>query len=187
MASPEIIKPNAERSVEAQNAASERSAELQKSRERSGEKKENTGERLESARKETEAAFSREAGKEQRGGGEPSGPTLTHATKKQRAASYENTMAQIRQEMSGPSRAFSKIIHTPTIEKASEVIGSTVARPNAVLAGSIAATFLTLAVFIIAKQYGYKLSGFETIGTFAIGWALGLIYDYARLLVRGRR
>ncbi len=187
MASPEIIKPNAERSVEAQNAAAERSAELQKSRERSGEKQEHAGERLDSARKETEAAFSKEAGKEQRSGGEPGAPTLTHATKKQRAASYENTMAQIRSEMNGPSRAFSKFIHTPTIEKASEAIGSTIARPNAVLAGSVAATFLTLTVFIIAKQYGYRLSGFETIGTFALGWALGIIYDYTRLLMRGKR
>ena len=89
--------------------------------------------------------------------------------------------------MSVPARTFSKVIHNPTVEKVSDVVGGTAARPNAVLAGSVAATFMTLFVFLIAKQYGYRLSGFETIATFLLGWSIGLIYDYARLMLVGRR
>ena len=87
--------------------------------------------------------------------------------------------------MSAPSRTFSKVIHNPVIEKTSEVVGSTVARPNALLAGSTVA-FITVAVlYIVAKQYGYVLSGFESIGAFILGWLIGVSFDYVRLLIRG--
>ena len=110
-----------------------------------------------------------------------------HATKKQRKSSYKKTMDQVQSELSAPSRAFSKVIHTPAVEKTSDAIGGTIARPNALLAGAITATFLSLAVYLVARYYGYPLSQSESIIAFALGWALGIIYDYSRLMVRGRR
>lgn len=187
MQSPEVQKPTGERSVEASTAAGEQLKKLHEQQEKRSEQHETSGESLDSARRDTEAAFSRESSTEHRSGGEPSGASVTHATKRQRKDSYRSTMTQIRSEMSAPARTFSKVIHSPTVEKVSDVVGGSVARPNAVLAGSVAATFLTLFVFLIAKHYGYRLSGFETIGTFAVGWAAGLLYDYARLMAAGRR
>lgn len=187
MSSPEVLKPSGEHGVEAGKAAGEQLKKLQEQQEKKAEQHEGSGESLQSARKETEAVFSRESGKERQHGGEPSGGGVTHATKRQRKDSYGSTMKQIRSEMSAPARTFSKVIHNQAVERVSDVVGGTAARPNAVLAGSIAATFLTLFVFLIAKQYGYRLSGFETIGTFFVGWAIGLIYDYARLMLAGRR
>jgi len=188
MSSPETLKPTGERTVELEKAAGERlktvHEQLEKKSERSGER---SGEILESARRETEAAFSPEVGKERRSGGEPSGGPVHHATKQQRKTSYDTTMRQIRSEMNASSRTFSKIIHNVTVEKVSDVVGNTAARPNAILAGSVCATFLTLAVFLVAKQFGYRLSGFETIGTFVLGWLLGLMYDYVRILWAGKR
>lgn len=186
MSSPEVLKPNGEHGAEVVDAAGEQLKKLQEQREKHVEQGERSAESLSSARRETEAAFSREAGKEKRSGGEPTGGA-THATKRQRKDSYSSTMRQIRSEMSAPARTFSKVIHNPTVEKVSDVVGGTAARPNAVLAGSIAATFMTLFVFMVAKQYGYRLSGFETIATFLLGWSIGLIYDYARLMLVGRR
>lgn len=189
MANPEIIR-GGEHGVETQKAAAERSAELLKSAERSAESSpEQQAERAEIARSEAnkEALMSREVGgAEKRRDNVDSTPTLTHATKKQRADSYKHTMDQIRSEMTPAARSFSKLIHHKTIERVSERVGDTVARPNAVLAGSVAATFLVLFVYVIARQYGYRLSGFETIGTFALGWALGLIFDYAKLMFARR-
>lgn len=185
---PEVLKPNGENNIEAQNAAAERSAELMKSAEKSAEQSpDKKSERVENARKETKEVFSKEAGKEKRSGGEPSFSGVQHATKKQRESSYKHTMKQIQSEMSAPARTFSKIIHNNVIEKSSEAVGSTLARPNAILAGSLTALILVSSVYVLAKIFGYRLSGFETIGAFALGWALGLIYDYLRFVALGRR
>jgi len=107
-------------------------------------------------------------------------------SKKERNASYAHHMKQLHAEMNPPQRAFSKFIHNPVIEKTSDAIGGTVARPNAILAGAVVAFFLVLGVYVVAKFYGYPLSGFETIGAFVIGWALGLVYDLFRVML-GKR
>ena len=100
---------------------------------------------------------------------------------------FNDTMTQIRGEMKAPSRAFSKVIHAKPVEKASEAVGATVARPNALLAGGIGAFVLTLAVYLVATHFGYRLSGFESIGAFILGWIAGMLVDYARVLATGKR
>lgn len=186
---PEIINGSAESTVEAQDAAAERKAELAKNLENSVEQSpEARAEELEHARVEAnkEALMSKErGGGEKKSGGEPTSSAVRKVTKKQKDAEYKKTMTAIRSEMSAPSRAFSKVIHNPVIEKTSEVIGSTVARPNAILAGSITAFLSVSLIYIVAKQYGYVLSGFESIGAFIIGWLIGISFDYIRLLIRG--
>jgi hypothetical protein len=187
MSNPETLK-SSESTVETQAAAAERSAEVQKSLERSGEKSpESQAERADDARKEAEAAFSKESGKESRSGGEPTAMAIRRVTKKEREASYEATMKQVRSEMGVAGRTFSKVIHAPVVEKSSEVIGSSFARPNAILAGSASALILVSLTYVIARTFGYRLSGFETIGAFILGWLVGLIYDYFRVMAFGKR
>jgi len=106
--------------------------------------------------------------------------------KAERAASYKRTMKQVQSEMRAPSRVFSKLIHTKFIEKTSDIVGSTIARPNAILSGAIGGFVFTLAIYMFAKHYGYPLSGFESIAGFIVGWAVGLLYDYLRLEFTGR-
>jgi hypothetical protein len=100
---------------------------------------------------------------------------------------FDKTMAAVQSQLSPASRAFSKVIHNPAIEKASEVTGSTVARPNALLSGAIAAFVLTLAIYLIARFNGYPLSGAESIAAFALGWLCGLAFDFVRMMMLGRR
>ena len=107
-------------------------------------------------------------------------------SKQARKEAFNKTMSEIQSEMSPASRTFSKIIHNPAIEKSSEVVGNTVARPNAILSGSVTAFILTAAIYLIAKHFGYSLSGTETIATFVLGWIIGLIYDYIRVLLFGK-
>lgn len=109
------------------------------------------------------------------------------ASKKELDASYNATMADARAHMSGPSRTFSKVIHNKAVEQVSAAVGSTVARPNAILSGAIFAFLLTLAVYLIAKNLGYPLSGFETIGAFVLGWILGILYDFFKVMITGRK
>ena len=107
-------------------------------------------------------------------------------SKQARKEAFNKTMSEIQSEMSPASRTFSKIIHNPAIEKSSEVVGNTIARPNAILSGSVTAFILTAAIYLIAKHFGYSLSGTETIATFVLGWIIGLIYDYIRVLLFGK-
>jgi len=106
-------------------------------------------------------------------------------TKSERAASYKKTMKQVQSELPPPSRAFSKFTHNKTVERISDGLGATVARPNAILAGSMTAFIFTLAIFLVARYYGYPLSGTETIAAFVIGWMVGLLVDYLRLEFTG--
>lgn len=178
---------NKEQSHEALDAArQERSAELESNRERAAEKapesdlEKSKQEALEAASKTEKKAKSEEAPAEKR----KDTPAQRRARQK---ASFNVTMKDAQAHMSPTSRTFSKVIHNKVIEKTSEAVGSTVARPNAILAGSMSAFLLTLIIYIVAKYYGYPLSGFETIAAFIIGWAVGLLIDYIRIMVTGKR
>jgi len=107
--------------------------------------------------------------------------------KKQRDDSYKKTLAQIQNELPMNESLFSKFTHNKIIEKTSDILGNTIARPDTVLSGAIFAFILTLITYITAKTIGYVLSGFETIASFLIGWTLGIIYDYLRVLITGKK
>jgi len=113
---------------------------------------------------------------------------LSRAERKTRLdASYNTTMSEVRTQMSAPSRTFSKVIHNKAVEKVSNAVGATVARPNAILTGAVFAFVLTLGVYLLAKNLGYPLSGFETIGAFVLGWILGICYDFLKVMITGRK
>jgi flagellar biosynthesis/type III secretory pathway protein FliH len=140
---------------------------------------------IEKAREEVnkEAISGREAGSSEHDA--KSEPTPTpHRSRKE---SYEHTMKTVRNELSGPSRAFSKVIHNPVVERTSELVGSTVARPNAILSGSLFAALSVLGLYLMARHYGFSLQGSETIITFVIGWAIGVMFDLLRGMITGKR
>ena len=107
-------------------------------------------------------------------------------SKKEKDASFNATMKEIRTHMSGPSRAFSTFIHNKGVEKVSDAVGNTVARPNAILSGAVFAFLFTLVIYLVARYNGYPISGSETIASFALGWLVGLIFDYIRVLLLGK-
>lgn len=113
--------------------------------------------------------------------------TPIKANKASRKLSFNKTMKDTQSELSAPSRAFSKLIHTKAIEKTSEAVGNTIARPNVLLAGGLSAFILTTGIYIWARYAGYPLSGFETIAAFIIGYLLGIIFDFTRIMVTGKR
>lgn len=177
-----------ERLSSAQEAAAEQAEYLRNRQEKAGEQdSEHSAERIDHARHEAEAAFAKEAGSERRRGGEPSGTpspaAIRKITKREKQVAYKKTLKRAQSEMTPVGRTFSKVIHAPVIEKSSELIGSTIARPNAILFGSLTALIFGAVIYIIARTYGYRLSGFEAIGAYAIGWVIGIIIDYARLML----
>ncbi len=105
--------------------------------------------------------------------------------KKQLEGSFKSQMKYAENDMTLSERATSKFIHLKPVEKTSDFISATIARPNAMLSGSIAAFIGITVLYFVSKYYGFQLSGFETIGAFIIGWIIGLLYDYFSVMIRG--
>jgi hypothetical protein len=180
-----------ENTIETPTVSAEHYENAEKSSEAKGEHIESGEKAAEKARVEALAtAISVEKGsaeKKTRANDTPAPRRRGGISKKEKTASYKKHMKQVQAELPAPERAFSKIIHAPVIEKTSEFIGGTVARPNAILSGAVVAFFLVLVVYLVAKNFGYVLSGFETIGAFIIGWVIGILYDYFKVLVTGKK
>ena len=170
-----------------ERAGEKRREELRQDYERSPEKRpEDSPERLTKEALEVASTHEKERRKSERLSS-PAERRKGPISRKDRDASFQSTMTEVQSHMSAPSRTFSKVIHNKSVEKASDVVGSTVARPNAILSGAVFAFILTLAVYLVAKNLGYPLSGFETIGAFVLGWVIGLIYDFLRVMITGRK
>lgn len=107
-------------------------------------------------------------------------------SKKQLDNSFHSQMNHVRDHMTPGEKLYSRFMHTKAVEKASDFIGSTIARPNAMLTGSIFAFISVTILYFTANHFGIQLSGFETIGTFILGWFVGIIYDYASVAFRKR-
>lgn len=193
MASPEVNKSSPENQYDTANlerAGEEQREALRDQLEKAESKKEKESiqevrhEALDAAQAshETTALQTREKSPAER-----RGPIGKAAREAQREASFQNQLEGARHSMSTSSKNFSKIIHNKAVEKASDAIGSTVARPNALLFGSIFAFISVTIVYLVAKNYGYQLSGFETIAAFILGWVLGLLYDFVRLMIHGSK
>lgn len=167
----------------------ERSVELASERERNAEKVNEKAHDVESIKHEAlEKAVSHEQeSKNESAKIEKQADRPLKNTKASRKAAFNKEMKAVQSEMSAPSRSFSKVIHNPVIEKTSDAIGSTIARPNAIVAGAVAAFILTGALYIWAKYAGYPLSGFESIGAFVVGWLVGIIFDFTRIMITGKR
>ena len=156
------------------------SPEREQSRERESTEAERRAEQLAKSREKETATHEREESQPER---RAHGP----GSKKEQDAAFADTMRTTRSQMSPGGRAFSKVIHNKAVEATSEAAGKTIARPNAILAGSFLASVLVLAVYLLARYYGYPLSGSETMVVFAAGWLLGIVYDYIKAMVTGGR
>lgn len=186
MSAERIKSPETERNAGDLEHSAEHHERLRENREKAGEK---SPERVDDTLKEAlERANSIETEKQPTE--QETSPVERRAAgpnKREQEASFKTTMNEVRTHMAAPSRAFSTLIHNKAVERASEAAGKTIARPNAILSGAAFAFILTLGVYLLAKNLGYPLSGFETMGAFALGWIIGLIYDFLKVMITGRK
>ncbi|HMH70561.1 MAG TPA: hypothetical protein VK502_04120 [Candidatus Saccharimonadales bacterium] len=190
---PEAINPGPEKrkeDIEAiERAGAERREQLREQfeQEKSHEK---TPEEVDTARHEVEKVTHETEKKAELDKTRETSPAERRSSlhsKAERDASFNMTMDEVHTQMSAPSRAFSKIIHNKTVERVSDATAATIARPNAILSGAVFAFVLTLGVYLVAKNLGYPLSGFETIGAFVLGWIIGILYDFLKVMITGRK
>lgn len=172
----ESREKNAEKLKEAGN---ENRVELEKQLEKNAERSGETN--PDDARHEVERITAEaEKAEEQKRSSNAEKDDQKQITKHDIDTKYKETMKNMQSQLNAPSRTFSKVIHNPVIEKTSDAIANTVARPNLVISGALGA-IASVVVYIIARTYGYELSGFETIGLFILGWAIGAVIEYIRV------
>ena len=88
---------------------------------------------------------------------------------------YRQTMITLRHRMKPAARSFSKVIHAPAVEAASEVVGKTVLRPSVSLGATTTALLLTGFIYLYARAYGFELRGSEIWLTLIVGAIIGLL------------
>ncbi len=184
---PEQISSNVEYDNENQEHSAELFEKLASERERSIEQiGETQAEKAEKAKKEALEAV-KDIDKNNK---EPQAETVEKnvtISKKQKNDSYKKTLKRVQSELKPAEKVYSKVIHNDTVEKSSEFIGNSVARPNSILCGAVCAFLLTLLTYFVAKKIGYRLSGSETIVAFVVGWVIGSVYDYLHILLTGKK
>ncbi|MBH2007880.1 hypothetical protein I8H83_04700 [Candidatus Saccharibacteria bacterium] len=115
-------------------------------------------------------------------------PKSPHAiSESERMQAFHDTMRQAQGHMNPPQKLFSRTLHSRPVRIISDVIGSTLARPTALLSGVLISIIATTIMYIPAKYYGYTLSGSEPLVAFGAGWIVGIIIEYTQMLVRGGR
>jgi hypothetical protein len=100
-----------------------------------------------------------------------------HATKLDKESAYWDTLRSVQRHLKPVSRSFSKVIHSPAVERASEVAGATVARPSVTLGATATALLVGGFLYITARSYGYSLSGSEFLLSLLVGGVLGILAE----------
>lgn len=90
---------------------------------------------------------------------------------------YLRAMTRVRKHLSLPSKAFSKVVHSKAVERPSEIIGNTVARPSGMLGGAFVAAVGSSILLWITKHYGYEYNYLAVVLLFVIGLTLGLAVE----------
>lgn len=112
-------------------------------------------------------------------------PILVNKELKEMA--YSRTMVRVRKRLSAPSRAFSRAVHSKALDKPSELIGSTVARPSSMLSGAIFTFIGTSLLLWITRKYGYEYNYLAIMFLFVGGAVIGVTAESVFKLVRRKR
>ncbi len=100
---------------------------------------------------------------------------------------YAQTLASVQRKLTPLSRSFSRVIHTPIVEKTSEALENTVARPSVIFGATWTALIVGGIFYFTARMYGYALSGSELLFSFVVGAVLGLVLEGVWRVLSRRR
>lgn len=104
-------------------------------------------------------------------------PSAGYVNRELKDMAFKRSLNTARRHMNAPSRAMSKIIHQPVVEKVSEVAGATIARPSGILGGGLFAFVGSFALLWITKHYGYTYNYLVFFMLFVSGFAIGMIVE----------
>lgn len=110
------------------------------------------------------------------------------ATHKQlKNVAYARTLAKVQEQLPTASRAFSKVVHQPLVEKLSNVGAQTVARPSGILFGGFVALIGSGVVLYLSRKYGFQYNYTLFLALFVGGYFSGLFIELIAKLFRGKR
>lgn len=155
--------------------ASRRLEEIQGSREQGQE--DDPQQRVESAREKLERNQPRP--EEPVPAAERETPQPGFAARLSPALNYRQTMETLQKQLPAASRAFSKLIHQPAVERASEALEKTVMRPSVTAGATTSAIIIGGIFYVAARIYGFELSGSEIIFAVIIGGLIGYALETA--------
>jgi uncharacterized membrane protein YeaQ/YmgE (transglycosylase-associated protein family) len=101
-----------------------------------------------------------------------------------KAITLNRTLNKVRSQLKPTQRSFSKIIHQPVIEKASDITGSTIVRPSGFVFGSFVGLVGTSIMLYLSRHYGFKYNVFSFVIFFVAGFIVGLLLEFLYKLVR---
>lgn len=84
--------------------------------------------------------------------------------------------------MSGPERAWSRIIHAPVVAQIGYILDRFIFRPITSIIAVGFTLLVYLGLYLHAFGSGYELGGLEPIICFVIGWTLGITIEYLHTL-----
>jgi len=159
-----------ERSQELEKIAAEALKEIERTAETVTE---NAAEKLEQAR----AKIEQQAETPPPAIAEKEKPKAHHPTSLDKKHAYWQTVGAMQRRLKPASRTFSKVIHTPVVEKASDFAGSTIFRPSVTAGATTTALIVGAFFYITARHYGFGLRGSEFIVSLAAGAIIGLMIE----------
>lgn len=112
-------------------------------------------------------------------------PTMVDRGMKQQ--SYRATLGKIQSHLSKPQRVFSKVVHQPIIEAASDISSKTVARPSGILGGGLVSLIGSSIVVYVSMKYGFSYNYFVFILLYVAGFIVGMIVELGLYSLRKAR
>lgn len=108
-------------------------------------------------------------------------PSSVRIDRNLKQKAYKKEIHRIQTHLPKSQRSFSKFIHSPAIESASEAGGKTVARPSGLLGGGLVALVGSSTLLIISRHYGFSYNFFVFLVLLVGGFFVGLLIE---MLVR---
>lgn len=97
---------------------------------------------------------------------------------------YKQTLRSLQSQLPAGARRFSQVIHTPSVERVSEVLDQTIFRPSVSLGATTTAFIVGFFFYVSARHYGFRLSGSEILVSLVVGAIIGLAAEAAATLFR---
>lgn len=115
-------------------------------------------------------------------------PTSSYSTTRIiKKTTYKRTLHKTQSKLPAPERSFSKFIHSPLVEKSSDVAAKTIARPNGILFGGIGAFVGSLILFYLSKRTGFTYNFSFFILAFAGFYLIGILLELILQLLKPRK
>lgn len=97
---------------------------------------------------------------------------------------YKRTIGRIQNKLTGPDRRFSKIVHNPTVERASNIAAQSVGRPIGLLGGALFSLVGSAVFLYITRHFGYAYNYGVILFLFVIGYIAATMLEGIRAAIR---